>query len=139
MGNVPEPSVILGKHAIIDLSGCNPTLTGNNAFIQETLCHAAQIAKITIVGELERHFEPNGYTAILLLEESHLSIHTWPEYNYVSVDLYSCNLNTDFEAVKNFLETRLGAEKTVFTLIDRGFFKTKECNTLTTEHSHIKP
>ena len=130
MGNVPEPDVILGKHAIIDLSGCNPELIGNNAFIQETLYHAAQIANITIVGELERHFEPTGYTAILLLEESHLSIHTWPEYNYISVDLYSCNLDTDFEAVKNFLVTRLGAEKAIFTLIDRGFFKTNKCSPL---------
>ena len=130
MGNVPEPDVILGKHAIIDLSGCNPELIGNNAFIQEILCQAAQIANITIVGELERHFEPSGYTAILLLEESHLSIHTWPEYNYVSVDLYSCNLDTDFEAVKNFLVDRLGAEKNVFTLIDRGFFKTKKFSTV---------
>jgi len=125
MGNAPEPDVVLGKHAIMDLSGCNPEILGNNALIQEILCQAAQIAKITIVGDLERHFEPNGYTAILLLEESHLSIHTWPEYNYVSVDLYSCNLNTDFEAVKTFLVNALGAKKTAYTLMDRGFFREK--------------
>lgn len=130
MGNVPEPDVILGKHAILDISGCSPEIIGNNALVQEILCNAAQIAKITIVGDLERHFEPNGYTAILLLEESHLSIHTWPEYNYVSVDLYSCNLNTDFEAVKNFLVEQMKAEKVTYTLIDRGFFKTRNIASL---------
>ena len=130
MGNVPEPDVVLGKHAILDLSGCSPEIIGNNALVQEILCSTAQIAKITIVGDLERHFEPNGYTAILLLEESHLSIHTWPEYNYVSVDLYSCNLNTDFEAVKNFLVEQMKAEKVTYTLIDRGFFKTRNMASL---------
>ena len=130
MGNVPEPDVVLGKHAILDLSGCSPEIIGNNALVQEILCSTAQIAKITIVGDLERHFEPNGYTAILLLEESHLSIHTWPEYNYVSVDLYSCNLNTDFEAVKNFLVEQMKAEKVTYTLVDRGFFKTRNMASL---------
>ena len=130
MGNVPEPDVVLGKHAILDLSGCSPEIIGNNALVQEILCSTAQIAKITIVGDLELHFEPNGYTAILLLEESHLSIHTWPEYNYVSVDLYSCNLNTDFEAVKNFLVEQMKAEKVTYTLIDRGFFKTRNMASL---------
>ena len=125
MGDAPEPDVVLGKHAIMDFSGCSPEILGNNALIQEIIYQAADIAKITIVGDLERHFEPNGYTAILLLEESHLSIHTWPEYNYVSVDLYSCNLNTDFEAVKIFLVNRLGARKTTYTVVDRGFFKAK--------------
>ena len=123
MENAPEPDVILGRHAILDLSGCNPEIIGNNALVQEILCDAAQIAKITIVGDLERHFEPNGYTAILLLEESHLSIHTWPEYNYVSVDLYSCNPDTDFEAVKDFLVERLGSERISYRLLKRGLFE----------------
>ena len=120
MENSSSPTLVLGRHALIDLSGCNPDLLTDYAYIRKTLNRVAQLAKVTVIGLVDRHFEPQGYTAILVLEESHLSIHTWPEHSYASLDLYSCNLATDFQAVQTFLARRFQAAKTTFTLLERG-------------------
>lgn len=112
---------IIGKHAIIDLSGCDPDIIRDRESILDILKQAAQIAKVTIVGQLEHHFSPEGYSAVLVLEESHLSIHIWPEYNHISLDLYSCNLETDFNAVETFLVKKFKAKNIESQLLERNF------------------
>jgi S-adenosylmethionine decarboxylase len=61
---------------------------------------------LSVVGELKHQFYPIGATIVYLLEESHLSIHTYPELRSCSIDLYSCNTETDFntalEVIYNF-------------------------------------
>ncbi len=121
MDNTLCPRAVLGKHAIIDLSNCNAEILRDYELIKSLLAQVADIAKVTIIGSMDRHFTPQGYTVVLVLEESHLSIHTWPEFNYVSIDLYSCNLETNFQAVVDFLSNKFQAKKTQFTLLERGF------------------
>ncbi len=116
-----KPDVVLGKHAIIELSECDTAVIENHKLLQSLLKKATEIANVAVVGSIDYCFKPQGYTAALILEESHLSIHTWPEYQYVSIDLYSCNLETDFQAVKNFFVAQFKATLTGFTIIDRGF------------------
>ncbi len=128
MTNIPQPDFVLGKHAIIDLSGCDSEIIRNCDLIRDILIQATQIANITVLDMVEHYFKPEGYTAVLVLEESHLSIHTWPEYNYVSIDLYSCNLQTNFQAVKDFLSDKFQATVTKFTLLERGFLEISSPN-----------
>jgi len=125
-----QPNRMLGKHAIIDLSGCNSEIIRNCKFIHDTLVEAADIARLTVLGIMDHRFAPEGYTAVLMLEESHLSIHTWPEYNYASIDLYSCNLQTDFQAVIDFLTNEFQATVTRFTFLERGFVEICSVNEL---------
>lgn len=125
MINAQYPNVLLGRHAIIDLSGCNPQIMRNHGLIGDILYQAAQVAKLTVVGSMDHRFEPFGYSAVLILEESHLSIHTWPEHNYASVDLYSCNLDTDMRAIKDYLAEQLQATDTAFTVLNRGYAEIK--------------
>ncbi|MCB0194792.1 MAG: adenosylmethionine decarboxylase [Anaerolineae bacterium] len=115
---------IMGKHAIIDLSGCDSDIMRDRESILERLKQAAQIAKVTVVGHFEHYFSPEGYSAVLVLEESHLSIHTWPEYRYISLDLYSCNLETDFDAVEQFLAQEFKATTVESQLLKRKFSPT---------------
>ncbi len=121
MTNTPQSDIVLGKHAIIDLSGCDSEIMSNYDLIRDILVQTAQIANITVLDMVEHYFKPEGYTAVLVLEESHLSIHTWPEYNYVSIDLYSCNLQTNFQAVKDFLADKFKATVTKFSLLERKY------------------
>lgn len=118
---------VIGKHAIIDLSGCDPEIIRCRSQILTILKRAAQVARVTVVGQVEHHFSPEGYSAVLVLEESHLSIHTWPEHNYVSLDLYSCNLDTDFAAVEAFLAEKFRAQWVVSKLLERKFIPVKLC------------
>ena len=121
MNDVSGPQAVLGKHAIIDLSECDIEILKNSDLIQDILVRAADLARVTIVGGLDHSFSPHGYTAVLILEESHFSIHTWPEFNYASIDLYSCNLQTNFNQIKDFLAAQFQARVTSFMVLERGF------------------
>lgn len=121
---------MLGRHAIIDLSGCNSEIIGNCQRIRDTLVKAAEMARLTIIGIMDHRFVPEGYTAVLMLEESHLSIHTWPEHNYASIDLYSCNFQTDFQGVINFLAGEFQATVTGVAMLERGFSEVCHTNRL---------
>ncbi|MDH5507161.1 MAG: adenosylmethionine decarboxylase [Anaerolineae bacterium] len=120
-----HPQVILGRHAIYDLSGCDAEIINNPQRLNAILHDTADVAKITVLGVQEHYFDPQGYSAVLILEESHLSLHTWPEHLYISVDLYSCSLNTDFEAVRDYLVDQLQAMSVRYLLIERGPFDQK--------------
>lgn len=118
---IPFNQSVIGKHAIIDLSGCDPEIIRSRGQILAILKQAAHVAAVTVVGQVEHYFSPEGYSAVLVLEESHLSIHTWPEHHYVSLDLYSCNLDTDFAAVEAFLAKKFRAQWVTSKLLERRF------------------
>jgi S-adenosylmethionine decarboxylase proenzyme len=90
-----------------------------------TLClGAVRASGLTVVGDSFYQFEPQGVTGTVLLAESHLAIHTWPECAFVTVDVYVCNLNTDntakAERVFRALEAALKPRRTKFQVIHRG-------------------
>jgi S-adenosylmethionine decarboxylase proenzyme len=89
------------------------------------LCiNAARDSGLTVVGDSFYQFEPQGVTGTVLLAESHIAIHTWPEAGFVTVDVYVCNLQTDntakAEHVFRALETALKPRRTRFQAIHRG-------------------
>ena len=85
---------------------------------------AVRGAGLTVVGDSFHQFEPQGVTGTVLLAESHLAIHTWPEYGFVTVDVYVCNLATDnsdkAKRLFHALETALRPERTKYQEIVRG-------------------
>jgi S-adenosylmethionine decarboxylase proenzyme len=90
-----------------------------------TLCLKAIIdAGLTIVGDSFFQFEPQGVTGTVLLAESHLAIHTWPEHGFVTIDVYVCNYTTDntdkAERLFRALESALKPKRTKFHAIHRG-------------------
>jgi S-adenosylmethionine decarboxylase proenzyme len=86
-----------GIHLLGEWYGCasdTPEFTRAEAL--RALCvEAATAAGLTVVGDRFFQFEPQGVTGTVLLAESHLAIHTWPEAGFVSVDVYVCNYTTD--------------------------------------------
>lgn len=79
-----------GRHWLIELTGCTPSLLDDAAHVRRAMVAAAREAGATVVGELVHAFQPQGVTGLLLLAESHLSVHTWPERGYAAVDVYTC-------------------------------------------------
>lgn len=79
-----------GRHWLIELSGCTASLLDDAGHVRRAMVAAAREAGATVVGELVHAFEPQGVTGLLLLAESHLSVHTWPERGYAAVDVYTC-------------------------------------------------
>ncbi len=85
----------LGRHVIADLWGVDANLLDDKLRLREICVEAARRSRSTIKGIMFYEFEPHGVTGVLLLAESHLSIHTWPEHGYAAVDVYTCGSDPD--------------------------------------------
>src|SRR5437667_11114790 len=88
----------LGRHLVLELNGCNPKLLNDVKRVEEILVAAAKIAKATIVGTHFHQFSPFGISGIVVIAESHVSVHTWPEHGYAAVDIFTCNMEADLDA-----------------------------------------
>ena len=84
-----------------------------------TLNRAAKLANATVLNLISNKFEPQGVTAIALLAESHISIHTWPESNYSAVDIFTCGQNMLPELASQYLIEALKAEEHFLRVILR--------------------
>jgi S-adenosylmethionine decarboxylase len=84
-------ATILGQHLLLDLHQVSPALLGDVERIEIVLREAARLAGATPIHAHFHHFgEGMGVTGVLLLRESHISIHTWPEHGYAAVDVFMC-------------------------------------------------
>ena len=81
---------VLGKHLLLELKECNPQLLNDLDHIRNSLLRAAEDLGAHVVGESFHQFSPQGVTGILSIAESHISIHTWPEYGYAAADIFTC-------------------------------------------------
>jgi len=80
----------LGTHLLVELKDCNSKLLNDLKKIEEILVTAAKEAKATIIESRFHKFSPFGISGVVVIAESHLTIHTWPEYGYAAVDIFTC-------------------------------------------------
>ncbi len=85
----------LGTQIVLDLKNCDPIILNDLSKIRSILVSAAKASGVTILGESFHQFHPQGVTGILAIAESHFSIHTWPEYRYAAVDIFTCGTTCD--------------------------------------------
>ena len=82
--------VSVGSHCLLELYGCPAGPLDDADFVRDALRRAAEEAGVTLLNEVSHRFHPQGITAIGLLAESHISIHTWPELGYAGADIFTC-------------------------------------------------
>ncbi len=112
---------VLGCHLLLELKDCNPALLNDLNFIRRAMLTTAQDVGATVVGESFHHFTPQGVTGILAIAESHISIHTWPEYGYAAADIFSCGSSfRPWEAAKRLADL-LESKDADFKEVERGF------------------
>jgi len=80
----------LGRHLLVELYGCDAKVLTDVRRVEDVMVGAAKAAKATIVDVVFHMFNPHGISGVVVIEESHLSIHTWPEHGFASIDLYTC-------------------------------------------------
>jgi S-adenosylmethionine decarboxylase len=80
----------LGRHLLVELHGCHPDLLKKVDVVKDILVGAARACGATIVDVTFHEFNPFGVSGVVVIAESHLSIHTWPEYRYAAVDIFTC-------------------------------------------------
>jgi spermidine synthase len=80
----------LGRHCIIEYYGCPSEIMNDVKLIEDAMVGAARAMRANIVASEFHHFNPHGVSGMVIISESHLSIHTWPEYGYAAVDVFTC-------------------------------------------------
>ena len=107
------------KHLLLELYGCDYEKLNDESFLRCSLNRAAKLAKATVLNLISNKFEPQGVTAIALLAESQISIHSWPESNYSAVDIFTCGQNMMPELASQYLIEALKAEEHSLRVIKR--------------------
>jgi len=95
----------LGKHILVELYECNNQILNDPEIIGTKMRKAADISGATIVSSNFHHFSPHGVSGVVIIAESHLTIHTWPEYGYAAVDLFTCGDTVDPWAAFKYLKS----------------------------------
>lgn len=80
----------VGMHCLLEIYGCPAEKLDDPAFVREALREAATYAGATWLGGCDHHFKPCGVTAVGMLAESHISLHSWPEIGYAAIDVFTC-------------------------------------------------
>lgn len=109
----------LGRHLLVEYGGCDRETLDDIERIEVLLRRAAEEAGATVVAAVFHPFSPQGITGVVVVEESHLSIHTWPEHGYAAVDFYTCG-DCHPERAHEFLERELGATQSEVMVVERG-------------------
>ncbi|MBI3413180.1 MAG: adenosylmethionine decarboxylase [Candidatus Aenigmarchaeota archaeon] len=100
----------IGIHLVAELVGCDFETLNDEKKIKEAMLNASAAAKFTVLDVLIKKFNPQGVTALLLLSESHFSLHSWPEMGYAAVDMFTCSKTSDpqeaFKVLLNYFKPK---------------------------------
>ena len=110
----------IGIHCLAELYGCPPHLLDDESFIRKVLSEAVEQGLATLIHKVSHHFHPQGVTALALIAESHVAIHTWPEYGYTAIDVFTCGNRASAQKACLYLVGALKAARHVIKRVDRG-------------------
>ncbi len=109
------------RHLLVEYHGCNRATLNDLRAVETLMRIAAEAAGATIVASVFQPFSPQGVSGVVVIEESHLSVHTWPEHGYASVDFFTCGAGTPeraHEAIREGLE----ATRAEVMVVERGLY-----------------
>ncbi len=110
----------LGKHLLLELKGCDEEVLNDMSFIKSTMLTAAEECGATVVGESFHQFNPHGVSGVVVIAESHLFIHTWPEYGYAAADIFTCGNSVKPERAAQVITRKLGSKDHSMVEMRRG-------------------
>ncbi len=115
----------LGRHLLLELKDCEREVLNDLSFLKGVLSAAASKAGATVLGESFHQFNPQGVSGVVVIAESHLFIHTWPEYGYAAVDIFTCGNSVQPGKAAQKLIRELGAKSHTILEIQRGILDTE--------------
>ena len=112
----------LGRHLLLELHDCGSEILNNLETVKAALVEAAKRAEATIIDVVFHEFNPFGISGVVVIAESHLSIHTWPEYRYAAVDIFSCGDSLKPGEAASYLVDQFQASRASCVEVKRGVF-----------------
>ena len=116
----------LGKHLLLELKDCDKEVLNDLDFLKGTLLAAARESGCTVLGESFHQFNPHGVSGVVVVAESHLFIHTWPEYGYVAADIFTCGTSVQPGKAAELLIRKLGAKSHSIVELQRGILDVEQ-------------
>ncbi len=110
----------LGRHVLLELRECNVAVLDDLVYLEDALVSAAREAGATVIAQSFHQFAPQGVSGVVLIAESHLSLHTWPEHAYAAVDIFTCGTTVKIEVAADALIRRLGSKDPSLLEVKRG-------------------
>ncbi len=109
---------VYGKHVYGNLYGCDPEILSDAEELKEIVIKAAKLGNMTLLDVKYWVISP-GVSLVAIILESHITIHTWPEYNFATVDVYTCGKHTDPERAFRYIVRALNAKRVEYSVVDR--------------------
>ena len=110
----------LGRHLLLELKDCNRDLLNDLDSLRELLTEAATACGAEVLGDSFHRFSPQGVSGVVVIAESHLFIHTWPEHGYAAVDIFTCGTRVKPEIAAEILMSKLGSKNRTVIEMQRG-------------------
>lgn len=111
---------ILGKHLIVELTDCDGSVLNDVTRLERYLNEAVRRSGATIVKSVFHRYNPQGISGVIIIAESHISMHTWPEYNYAALDFFTCGNCVDPYRAFEYMKEKLGAGEASIKELKRG-------------------
>jgi S-adenosylmethionine decarboxylase len=112
----------LGRHLLLELYDCSSEVLNSLESVKTAMVEAAKRAEATIIDVVFHEFNPFGISGVVVISESHLSIHTWPEHRYAAVDIFSCGDTLKPAEAATYLVGQFGASRASCVEVRRGVF-----------------
>jgi S-adenosylmethionine decarboxylase len=113
-------TMIVGRHIIAEFYGVSPDIISREETVRAIIEEVVDQAELTRVASVYKQFNPHGVTGIVLIAESHVSIHTWPEYGLVNLDIFTCGDTTKAEKAFELFLKRFKPKSYRHYVLDRG-------------------
>ena len=115
-----QQQAYLGRHILAEFFDCDPNVLNNPALVEKYMLDAALECGATIVNKCFHLFAPHGVSGVVIISESHLAIHTWPEFGYAAVDLFTCGEQCDPKVSYEFLKRKFNSRDAKYSQLNRG-------------------
>lgn len=110
----------LGNHLIIELYDCHRDVINDAQTVEQKLIEAVKVSGANMVQSVIHEFNPHGISGVIVIEESHFSVHTWPEYGYCALDIFTCGDEIDYHSALQYLKKEFRAGNMSVTELKRG-------------------
>lgn len=110
----------LGQQLIVELYGCDRTLLDDPSRLEQILTESIRRSGGTIIRPCFHQFSPHGVTGVVVIAESHVSIHTWPEFGYCALDVFTCGTQVQTDQIFEYVRSELQAQETSVMEVKRG-------------------
>ena len=110
----------LCQQTLLEFYDCDPECLQRSREVKKLLCHCVREGGGTIVKALFHNFNPYGVSGVIVITESHVTIHTWPEHAYAAVDIFSCSEKLDHKLIRTLLKRALSSKRVTAKSFARG-------------------